>query len=508
VKPSPLRVALRADASSVIGIGHVKRSLSLGQALLEAGATVCLVSRESTVDVAAMARGAGIAYVPVGAPRAGQDGKADEVDAAATSDALRDWRPDLVVVDGYAFDHRWHTAVRTALHVRLAAIDDVADRDFAVDWLIDHNHATDHRAKYEGHLPPGTRLLCGPRFALLSPAYAQAARHVLQDPVTSIGIFMGGTDAAGMSAVALDACRNVAGFRGDIEIVTTSGNAHLADLQRFCSQSPGTTLSIDLDDLAGFFARHGLQIGAGGGATWERCCIGAPSLALVCADNQRASVPALATLDVTAVLAEDAPNDAATIGAAVRQLIDAPCQRATLAANARRLVDGLGARRVALALSASHLALRPATIADAGMMHTWRNAPATRAVSTDDREIPLADHVAWLSRTLADPQRRLSIAEIGGAPVGVIRMDRHPSGDAEVSLYLDPDLHGLSLGGAMLRAAEQLECGAAQPPSRFVATVLPDNAASSRMFRAARYEPCGTRWTKPASPPLPGVNTP
>lgn len=39
------RVAIRVDASAAIGTGHLKRCLSLAQALIEAGADVRFVCR-------------------------------------------------------------------------------------------------------------------------------------------------------------------------------------------------------------------------------------------------------------------------------------------------------------------------------------------------------------------------------------------------------------------------------------------------------------------------------
>ena len=59
-------------------------------------------------------------------------------------------------------------------------------------------------------------------------------------------------------------------------------------------------IATDLPDLAGFFARHDLQIGAGGGATWERCCMGVPSVLVVAADNQNVVVPQLAARGIAA----------------------------------------------------------------------------------------------------------------------------------------------------------------------------------------------------------------
>lgn len=514
--PCPLRVALRADASATIGIGHVRRSLALAQALRDIGAHVCLVARALGIDPAANAAAVSTEYLEL-APakgsipsRAGESRYAAwaqvtwEEDAKQTISTLRSWRPDLVVVDHYAFDARWHEAVAAGLGVRIAAIDDLADRFMAVDWLIDHNYAPDHRAKYAGRLPQDATLLGGPRYALLSPPYATATRLEIRPTVRSIGIFMGGIDGAAMSILALEACRNDARFAGDIEVATTQENPRLAELAATCRRWPRTTLLIDAPDLAGFFARHDLQIGAGGGASWERCCIGAPTVALMCADNQRVVIEALSSLGVVATPGDDNRLSAASIGATVAALVADREWRLAMSERSRRLVDGLGARRVALRLAARCLTLRTATLDDAALMLEWRNHPATRGVSHGDHEIAREDHLEWLRRTLADPRHVLLMAYVGNIPVGVIRFDRDVAERARVSLYLDPSMHGLGLGRAMLDGGERLASERFAPLSRFDATVLAANASSQRMFGAAGYQQDGERWTKPATTPHSG----
>lgn len=127
---------------------------------------------------------------------------------------------------------------------------------------------------------------------------------------------MGGTDPGGISARVLAACR-AAGFAGTIEVVSTSANSRLDALQQACAVDSAVTLTLDQPDLAGFFARHDLQIGAGGGATWERCCIGAPTVAMALVANQSAVVPGLAAGHARASLARKAPCRARTSIAAV-----------------------------------------------------------------------------------------------------------------------------------------------------------------------------------------------
>jgi UDP-2,4-diacetamido-2,4,6-trideoxy-beta-L-altropyranose hydrolase len=342
------KVAIRADASAAIGLGHLQRCLALAHALCGHGARVTFAMRRIDAATAsaceALVAAQGFACLALG--RGAVSDQAPDADAFV--DLARAFAPDLVVVDHYGLDATWHRRVRAALGAPLAAIDDLADRELEVATLIDHNEAADHRRKYAACLPAASRLLGGPAYALLGPAYANAPRHVLQPAVRSIGIFMGGADAAGFSALAHAACR-AAGFGGEVEIATTRANPHRAALQALAAADARTRVTLDQADLAGFFARHGLQVGAGGGATWERCCIGAPTLALCVADNQRQVLGPLQHLGVLREVPGDAPT-VDDIAAAVRDLLEDAAERAALSAAARRLVDGHGAARAAQAL--------------------------------------------------------------------------------------------------------------------------------------------------------------
>jgi len=507
-------VAIRVDASAAIGTGHLKRCLSLAQALIEAGADVRFVCRALDAVAATVLGDSGIptrwlpapaqAFTPApdAPPHAAWAGVPQTRDAADTAQTLADWHPDTVVVDHYAFDARWHQAVRDALGCRLLVIDDTADRALDADALLDHNWDPDHRTKYAGRLQRKPLWLCGPRFALLASAYRGAARYRFHDAVRSIGIFMGGTDPGGVSARVLAACRS-AGFAGPVEVVSTSANPQLTALRDACQRDGNTTLTLDQPDLATFFARHDLQIGAGGGATWERCCIGAPTVALALVANQSAVVPGLAALGAVRAA------DEATLPGVLHELIADPAARQALAERAAALVDGRGAQRVALALLRDQLQLRPATVDDARLLHGWRNHPAVRAVSTTQDPIAFEGHQRWLHAVLMNPARWLFVAHVGRLPVGSIRFDRLDNGHLEVSLYTDPDLQGLGLGQRLLAAGEQalLE----RHPGGFIAKaqVLPGNAASQHLFQTAGYHGGPLQYQKPVGPlPTPDHTAP
>lgn len=502
-----LRIALRADASAATGLGHIKRILALGLALRQLGAEVKLLARDLGVDVAATMASTGIGFEKLPAPSRAMT-KADsppyahwagvdwQQDAADTVRTLKAWQPDWIVVDHYSFDARWHRHVAEQLNARIAAIDDLADRDHAAAVLIDQNLADDHREKYRQRVQADTALLCGPRYALLAPAYASAPRVIPGDEVRSIGIFMGGIDLANLSAVALRACREVAGLGGPIEIVVTRAHPHIDELERLAARWPNTTIVSDLPDLAGFFGRHDLQIGAGGGAIWERCCLGAPTLALIAAANQQASLPGVAALGAVMLPTPATATDEKAVGEAVKSLLSSSERRRELSERSRELVDGLGAKRVGLKLAAETLQVHPAVIDDAQLMYSWRNDPATRRVSRSSDAIEWDAHVAWVRGVLENPRRFLLMARVGPTPVGVIRFDLHADDVAEVSLYLDPALHGLGLGRVLLLTGEQWLRARVGTVKTMTATVLEDNLGSRRLFESCGYRRQSHDWRK------------
>lgn len=482
-----------------MGLGHVKRCVSLAEALLDLGAHVRLISRDLGFDIRQLALPEGLVIEML--PRPGnrsaytvdvhdhmsRAGVLWAEDADQTLSLLAGQNVDWLVVDHYSFDRRWHRRLKDQAGLALAAIDDLGDRYLDVDLLIDHNYSIDHRVKYAGRIASSTKILGGPRFALIARAYADAKPYWYRRSVQSIGVFMGGSDQGNWSSAAVRACREIAQFEGRIEVATTSANPNLADLELLCSRWHDTILSVDLPNLADFFGRHDLQVGAGGGATWERCCLGAPTISVICAENQRGVVDALDRLGVVKGIHPPATDLLSLLGQNIRELIADAEARWQLATRSREMVDAQGARRVAYYMCKGHLMLRDASEADAMLLYEWRNNPATRAVSLRSDEIDWQAHLKWFSEVLSDPTRLLQIGMIGSHAVGVIRFDGIGGETAEVSLYLDPAYHGIGIGPRLLEAGERKVRARAPNLETIVARVLASNAASRRMFQSAGY---------------------
>lgn len=134
--------------------------------------------------------------------------------------------------------------------------------------------------------------------------------------------------------------------------------------------------------------------------------------------------------------------------------------------------------------------LRPATFDDAALLLVWRNDPVTRQNFRSTAIVPLADHIAWLKKSLAMPTRKIYIAEEDGTPVGVVRADLH-DGVQELDYTIAPEARGRGIGKMMVLqfVAEVL------PGSTLLAGIKRGNTASEKIAQAL-----GLSRTEPESP--------
>lgn len=397
-------------------------------------------------------------------------------------------RTDWVIADHYALDARWHRMVAGELHCRVGAIDDLADRPLQVQLLVDHNADPDHGAKYKKVLRPSAPMLGGPRFALLSKRYRRARPYEFKAQVGSIGIFMGGTDPAGATCEALRACREVARFGGDIEVVSASQARHHNELLELARRWPRTHVLSDLPDLSEFFGRHDLQVGAAGGASWERCCLGAPAVVCSIAANQEQVLANLARLGAVRAVAGEAPASQ-SLGRAVAELLADPGARQAMSRVARGLVDGLGSARVAGVLTASagvRLQLRSAQAEDEQLLLEWANDDQARLHAFNPARIGAQEHAHWFRARLDSPSCVLLIAQTpAGLPAGLVRFELVGS-CWELSYSLDAMFRGWGLARPLLAGAIR-RFGERTGGMRVVGFVKPDNIASLRVFRSLGF---------------------
>ncbi|SFR85298.1 UDP-2,4-diacetamido-2,4,6-trideoxy-beta-L-altropyranose hydrolase [Marinobacter daqiaonensis] len=355
-------VAFRADASVDIGSGHVMRCLTLADELKRQGADCHFIMRPLPGALTALveSRGHRVERLPelddrLAPEPSDAEGPAHShwlagswrQDAADTGTVVERLKPDWLVVDHYGIEARWERVLKAGC-ARLMAIDDLADRAHDCDLLLDQNLGREPE-DYRRWVPANCQLMTGPSFALLRPEFrawrdrSLARRRGSSEPLELL-INLGGVDRENLTGhllARLSTCPIPAHTR--ITVVMGQSAPRVDEVKSRARQMPWITdVRVGVSNMAEIMAHSDLAIGAAGGTSWERCCLGLPALLVVMADNQRAGANALAERGA-ALLLGDSWADATLLCRGLGQALE---QAETLSSRAASVCDGAGAQRV------------------------------------------------------------------------------------------------------------------------------------------------------------------
>jgi len=299
-----MRVVFRVDASLEMGSGHLMRCLTLAAALREKGAECLFICREHLAHMADFVEQKGFEVRLLPQPEADWQGDHAEgdlqhaawlgvdwqQDAEQSRVALNGLRVDWLVVDHYALDVRWESALRGRCK-RIMVIDDLADRRHECDLLLDQTLGRLAQV-YRGLVAEKCTLLTGSKYALLRPEFAQLREASLKrraaPQLKRLLISLGGVDQHNATGQILTALKTASLPQGCQLTVVMGGQAPwLSAVQKQAEQVPWPiTVRVNVDNMAQLMAESDLAIGAAGSSSWERCCLGLPTLMVVLAENQ------------------------------------------------------------------------------------------------------------------------------------------------------------------------------------------------------------------------------
>lgn len=299
-------IAFRVDASLLIGVGHVMRCLTLADALRMRGVRAIFLCRPhqghlleliaqrgyQTLVLPELKDGVILNTNSTGhANWLGTDWTADVQDTKLLLNVHMGKAPvDWLVLDHYALDANWEKALRPHAK-RIMVIDDLADRSHECDILLDQNFGR-LRADYTSLVPEGCQLLCGSQYALLRPEFKVMREYSLkrrfQPVLRELLITMGGVDKDNVTGAVLRALRTC-NLPKDCRVTVVMGQSApwLEEVQELASGLPQPQrVLVGVSDMARLMADSDLVIGAAGTTSWERCCLGLPSIIIAVAENQ------------------------------------------------------------------------------------------------------------------------------------------------------------------------------------------------------------------------------
>ncbi len=491
-----MNIVIRVDASIYIGSGHVMRCLVLATALKEQGHNVCFFSRPQQGDLIDFIRSKEFIVKELVTPTHWLIPKHN---ADYTAWLQVNWQEDakslitqiecvdLVIVDHYGLDANWELFIKTTLECKIFAIDDLL-RQHQAEMILDQ---TLLRVPSEyNELNPNAIAITGCDFSLLNPHfvdYRKKALHSCTPPrQPHVFVSMGGIDQPNATLKTLQILSTLITNKPYITVLLSPKAPHYQVVKAFCAHNTKWISHIDFtNNMAELMLKNHFSIGAPGTTSWERACLGIPSIIVPLAENQE-------------VISSQLVNIGAAIKVGISEISDnllTAYENMIKNWESMRLVnlaivDGLGIFRVTQCINElenktiNAIILRPAKKSDIKQVYDWQILPETRRYALI-KDIPTwKEHQDWMISKLTLKSNFFYIIEsfVTRESIGVVRLDKKNDELYIISIFICPHYFGQGYAKKALRYIDLIH-----PNITIRATVLKENTASQRLFMGENY---------------------
>lgn len=327
----PLHVAIRCDALSTRGTGHLVRQTALVQELRARGHVATLFGECDVEWARQQAASVGLEVVPPAADFVAQ------LTAAGC---------DTLMIDGYEFSASLGADARAAGFPVVAMVDGDFGRHQEADIYVDQNLGSDD--------PGLPSWLVGPDYVLLRDVVVQrrgTPRPTNQPP--KVLVVFGGSDPFGGCPVAVELLLST-GLPVHVVAIAASPERRASLEALELAESQALEVLGTQDDLPGLALTCDFVISASGSSVWEFACLGIPTGLVCVTDNQvtgyEAATKQLAVPigHLEALRADEQARAAASV--AFARMLEDRAWLDELSVRGRAIVDGEGRRRVVAAI--------------------------------------------------------------------------------------------------------------------------------------------------------------
>jgi len=492
-----MNVVIRADASIHIGSGHIMRCLVLADALSEQGDTVTFASRPQQGDLIAFVRSRGFKVNELVVPAHWEipQSSADyaawlqvswEEDAESLIQNINN--VDLLIVDHYGLNADWESFVKNKFLCKVVAIDDLV-REHQADLILDQTLLRKPLEYKEKNA--NSTVLAGCDFALIKQNFTIYRKQVLDSNVLpskiNILLSMGGIDQPNATLQTLQVLSKTPKNMLFVTVLLSTKAPNYQSVKDFSLQHSSWVRHIDfVENMAELMLEHQVAIGAPGGTSWERACLGIPSIIIPLADNQKTISHHL--VQVGAAIRVNLADISSSLLPAYQTMLSkwSHMRVANLS-----ICDGLGLLRVTQSIKnlcnndSNSITLRRATKCDIKSVFDWQVLPETRQYALTPELPTWEGHQKWMFTKLQSITDYFYIIEslLNNTSIGVVRLDKLFVDKYVISIFINPLYFGKGIAKEALTYIDRIH-----PDITIQATVLEENIASQRLFTAARYQ--------------------
>ncbi|MGE7836041.1 UDP-2,4-diacetamido-2,4,6-trideoxy-beta-L-altropyranose hydrolase [Viridibacillus arvi] len=332
-----MNIVFRADASNLIGSGHIMRCLTLASELKKHNHEISFICKKMEGDLVDLIKDNNFIGYSI------SNSKWEE-DAIETINILEKINPDLLIIDHYSIDIKWEKKVSSFVS-KILVIDDLANRQHHCDYLLDQNYYVQENERYKNLLNENTIQLIGAEYALLRNEFTENKKGLFKKNIKNFFVYFGAADISNETQKVLSALIEISkGFEITIDVVIGYSNNNKDELYGICTKYPFINIHKQTNEISKLMVKSDISIGAGGSTTWERCCIGLPSIVIPVASNQVLPMEELSKAKAIILIKDPSIDDYKQV--ILKTLKMTLSEINQLIQNGFQIFDGLGVKRV------------------------------------------------------------------------------------------------------------------------------------------------------------------
>ena len=266
-----MNILFRADSSSTIGTGHIMRDLVLAEQFKDDNITFATQELPGNINHKIKEKNYAIEIL-----------NSNELEEL--TDIIKQHSIDMIIIDHYGIDHPYEKALKEATGIIIFVLDDIYEKHYC-DILLNHNIYADS-SKYKNLVPEKCELRCGAKFTLLREEFRLEKTKQKQPTkvVKNIFIAMGGADHTNLNIKILKVLKNFPNIH--VNVVTTTANQYLAELQEYVADKGNIMLHINTDQIAKLMSDADFAIVTPSVTLNEVFYLNVPFIAIKTANNQ------------------------------------------------------------------------------------------------------------------------------------------------------------------------------------------------------------------------------
>ena len=489
-------IIFRVDASIQIGTGHVMRCLTLANALKKEDKQCFFICRQHQGHLIPLIEDSGYKVLALPIPSKvwlpsssdqllhhakwlGVDMLDDAEQTLKLLDSENIQTIDYLILDHYALDKHWENKLKP-YSKNIMVIDDLADRQHSCDLLLDQTFARS-KEDYKKLVPEKCTILAGSQYALLRPEFAKWREYSLKRRVKpefkKLLIAMGGVDPDNYTGKILEELSSCE-LPKDLTITVILGKTapHLDRVKVLALSIPlSINVKTGVNNMAEIMANNDIAIGAAGATTWERCCLGLPTIQVVIAKNQKLISKSLSIRGVISCLVDLTELSV--------KLEDVKKNYSKMFLSSLSISDGNGSKRVFQKLGMSGNSLNdivfdPVSMEDRDYIFSLQNRSSRKYFKIKD--VPtLSEHNLWFNKIMKSHDALIFVVSKKGIRIGMVRLDDISKEKTnEISIIIDSCYSGKGIGkNVVLQVLNIFN------PKNLLAFIHKDNISSIKIFK-------------------------